>query len=296
MSFVENLDFLNSNSVRVFPIKEGLSCTSTTGVFKIPEDLMLDMEIAATSDVTVEFYISKMYNYTEAVIIEISDTTNTVLGTFTVTTGTHKKGNYYTYYLAPSSSYQGANGKVAIGSLASMGQLPIGVFSFAATATLLEARCVIPSRNTINRFVVIDEKGNQTSLIGNVKLLARNNLRFRQVGDTVVLDAGDGLGLNKDCEDEAPCITTINNVAPDITGNFTLLGLECATFSPLSSPPGLSLDDTCCKPCMGCDEIGQLTERAIQVEADLLKLRDYFTNLQQLITSFEQLTNYSCEC
>lgn len=293
MAFVENLDFLNSNSVRSFPIKEGLSCTSTDG-FVIPTDFMVDMTVSASSDVSVGFYVSRLYNYPDVVIIELTDTSDVVLGTFTVLSGAFSQ--YKLYTLAPSTDYTGANGKLTAGSLSSLQALPSGIYVFDRTATELESRCVVPSRTAINRLVFTDEKSNSLSFTGSVNILARNNLRFRKNGSTIILDAGDGLGLNKDCGATLAPITTINNVGPDANGNFSLLGLDCAQFSSVSDPPGLSLDDSCCKPCMGCEEIGQLTERAMQVEADLLKLRDYFTNLQQLITQFQQTTNYTCEC
>src|SRR5574343_781396 len=101
MPFFENLDFLNSNSVRSYPIKEGLDGASPH--FTLPDDFLLDFTISATSDVFADFYISQIFNYPEVVILEISQVGGSSAGTFTITTASHTR--YQTYYLAPTAEF-----------------------------------------------------------------------------------------------------------------------------------------------------------------------------------------------
>jgi hypothetical protein len=297
MPLIDNLDFLNLNSLRSFPIRETTTRISVDGSFTIPDDLMVDLVISATSDVTKKFYVSKIQNYQQIITIEISDHNNLVLGLFTVTASDHVQNKEYT--MAPNTNnYFGATGKLTVGVLTTLNISPVGAYTFSLSTAEIEPRCIIPSISAINRFIFIDEKGNNQSITGDVKILARNNLRFRKDGatNTIVIDAGDGLGLNKDCDNASPCIKTIRNVPPDEHGNFTLIGSDCAQFSEMASPPGLLLSETCCKPCMGCDEIGQLTETAMQLEADIIKLRDYITQTNNQFLQFTTLTNHQCEC
>lgn len=296
MPLFENLDFLNLNSVRSFPIKEGLSCLSTDSAFLIPDQFILDFTISANANVESRFFVSRIQNTPEIILVEISDEEGIIAGLFTITVSTHQM--YQSYYMAPTEEYVNAMGKIVIGTLSEVQLKPTGSFSFVLAATEFEMRCVTPSIANINRFRFIDEIGDLHTLTGDVILVARNNLAFRLDADTntVILDAGDGLGLNKDCGEVAPCIKTIQGISPDEDGNFTFIGSDCADFQELDTPPGLLLKETCCKPCMGCDEISELTRRAMQVETDMLKLRDFVTELQNLITEFSMLSNYSCEC
>ncbi len=294
MAIAENLDFLNQNSLRNFPLKEGLSALSLSDEFVIPESFLLDCSLAMSSNIDRTYYVSKVQNTPEIITVEISDDLDVVAGLFTITVDTHE--TYGEYFLAPSADYVGANGRLTVGDLRDISNLQTGIFHFEITSTELEMRCVVPSLNAINRMLFIDEKGLTHAMTGNVTIVARNNLKFRKSGDVIFLDAGDGLGLNKDCIDELPCIRTIRNVAGDDDGNFTFLGADCAQFSEMTTPPGLMLQETCCKPCMGCDEISELTERVMHLEVDLLRLKEYAQRTQEIIAQFSQTTSYNCEC
>lgn len=295
----DNLDFLNCNTLRNYPIKEGVSKTDNDGVFTIPDDFIVDFSLSASSDIAARFFISKIINLEESITVEVSDTDNVPVGAFIVDVASHIL--YKTYYLVENFGYVGANGKITIGSLSSIGLAPTGTYLFTVGTAELETRTIIPSMATVSRLTFINADGTSVALTGNVKIAARNNLKFVQgttntSNDTVVIDVGNGLGLNTPCDSNKPCIKTINNIEPDNTGNFTILTADCASIAPLSGGNGLMLSDTCCKPCMGCDEVSSLTDRVVQIETDILKLRDHYTSLQSLITEFTTLMNFSCPC
>jgi hypothetical protein len=58
MANLVNLDFLNLNSLRNYPIHEGLSRVSTDNAFTLPNDLLVDCQLAASYDPTKRYYIS----------------------------------------------------------------------------------------------------------------------------------------------------------------------------------------------------------------------------------------------
>lgn len=298
MPTIENLDFLNANTLRNFPIKEGASRIDSSGAFEIPDSFMVDLVLSASSDPSLRVYVSKVVNMPDEVEVELSAYgTGTAIGVFNISTQSHTR--YTTYYMSAASGYTAATGKLTVAEVAAMVTLPYGVFTFAQDATELEMRTIVPGLATVSRFVFKNADGTSVSVTGDVTILAQTNTKFRQINSTTVaIDAGDGLGLNSPCADDRPCLKTINNVAPDSNGNFTLTTSDCAKFSALSAGTlkGLNLADSCCKPCLSCNEIGDLTQRLMQLESDLLALRGHYNEVSLLTQQFSQLSSASCEC
>ena len=298
MPLFENLDFLNANTLRNFPLKEGVSKTDTSGFFVIPDDFLVDLILSISADPALRVSISRIVNMPDVIEVElVTFGSTTVLGTFSISVPDHAR--YAEYYLTPSISATNATGKLVVGEVSSMLAMPYGTFNFSYSNTEFEARTIIPGLSTISRFVFKNADGTTFSLSGDVTLLAQTNTKFRMVNSsTAAIDAGDNLGLNSICGDTRPCLKTINNVAPDVNGNFWLLTSNCAKFTSLSTGTlnGLNLDDTCCKPCLSCNEIGDLTERLMQLESDLLALRNYYNQISLVTQQFGNLSTASCEC
>lgn len=298
MPFFENLDFLNANTLRNFPLKEGVSKMDDSGMFIIPDDLLVDLVVSASSDPSLRVRISKLINKPDVIELEIAPyTSSDPIGTFIIPTTSHQR--YTTYYLTPSIFYTGATGKLVVGELVTTRALAFGTFTFAAASTEVEARTVIPGLSTISRFVFKNADASSFSVTGDVTIVAQTNTKFRMVDSTTVaIDAGDNLGLNTACGDDRPCLKLINNIPPDVNGNFWLTVSDCASLTPLSVGilKGLNLSDTCCKPCLSCNEIGDLTERLMQLESDLLSIRNHYNDVALLTQQFGNLSNASCEC
>lgn len=298
MAYVENLDFLNANTLREFPLKEGVTRTDTTGSFVIPDNFMVDLVASVSSSADLRVYVSRIVNMPDEVEVELSaHGTSTIIGVFSIPVGAHTR--YATYVLAPSASYVNATGKLVVAELSGLAERPYGTFSFSVTDAELEARTIIPGLATASRFVFKNADGTSFSVSGDITIVAQTNTRFRAInGTTVAIDAGDGLGLNSPCADDRPCLKTINNIPPDSQGNFTLTTSDCARFTPLTSGVqyGLNLADACCKPCLSCNEIGDLTERLMQLESDLIALRGHYNSISLLTQQFGNLANASCEC
>jgi hypothetical protein len=288
---MENLDFLNLNSLRAYPIKEGTTRISIDGNFNIPDNFLVDLIMSVDADVNSKYFISDISNTIELIIVTISNQDNLVIGTFTITTATHTL--YQTYSLVPTVLFAGANGKVVVGYLDSIKLQPTGAFKFDLASGELETRTILPLPIGLTRLIFKDDTGKDFSVTGDVSLLARLNLRFRLEDDIVKLDAGNGLGLNKQCAETAPCINTINGIPPDQDGNFTIGFVDCDSIQPATN--GILLSDSCNKPCMGCDEISTLNERLITLESDLLKIRDYFNDLNTAVLQLGNVVDNSCE-
>lgn len=288
---MENLDFLNQNTLRAFPIREITTRSSVDDRFVIPDDFLVDLIMAIDSDVTSRYYISEIINLPEQILISISNQAGSLIGNFTVVQNAHTL--YKEYYLAPTAEFAGANAKLVVAKLDSLRSLPTGTFNFDLSDTEFETRTILPMPTGITRLVFEDDNDNLFSATGNVKMLARLNLRFRKEGQTVYLDAGNGLGLNLICEAAGPAIKTINHIPPTSDGNFNVSFLDCDSIEATTN--GIILSDSCNKPCLGCDEISQLTDRLVSLESDLIKLRKFFDDLNATAQQLSNIISFNCE-
>ncbi|NBQ67622.1 MAG: hypothetical protein EBU46_01845 [Nitrosomonadaceae bacterium] len=287
------LDFLNQNSMRSFPLREGALRLSNDKLFTIPNTFLVDFKLCAVASNTATFHISKLSNFSDVISFEISDHNNVAVGNFNIEVASHTTNKDY-WMVAVETNYSGAIGRATIGSLVDMKAAAAGTFLFNSSQTTLEMSVVVPGVQQISRLTLKDTLNNSFTLTGNVTLKANSNVRFRLDDTTIIIDAGENLGLNKQCADLGEPIRTINGVSPTSLGEFTLVSADCASFEPIDN--GLILKDTCSKPCQGCTELSALTERSIVVESEMLRVRDVVDNLQNSLNQLATLINYSCEC
>jgi len=293
MPWIDSLDWSALNSLRRYPIREGLSAISSDGYFSLPDTLLVDFSLSASSDVTERFYISAIFNKLSSLVVEISDYSDVVVGTFEIIANTHTLNK--DYYLNATDDYAGANGKLTVGILTDLSSQPSGSFKFLPEATEFEPRTIIPGIRGIDRIKFVDAVNGQHSLTGNVTLTSRRNLRFSYEAGTVLLDVGDGLGLNKQCA-FTNCVKTINGVAPDPSnGNISLLGIKCLT---IQSPAQYTIDmtDTCCTPCAGCTDLEELTTRLTSLENKFLDLKTGYSSVNSQLNTYLSTINSSCAC
>ena len=295
MPGIENLEFLNSNELRAFPLKA--DCARVSGVFSIPDSFIVDLSISATSDPSRRFYISRIRNSSTLIQVELSDASTpiSILGVFDIPVTNFQRNSVY--ILQPSAAYVGATGKLVVGNLTNILRQPSGTFIFSLATAEVEMSTIVPSLRQIDRINFTDSTENISfSLTGDVKILARNNIRFSHSlnTNTSVIDVGDGLGLNKACNAADDAIRTINGVSPNAEGEFWVTGVDCVDVEAATN--GISLTENCCKPCMGCNEIGELTDRLVQIETELLDLRDYYIAMKANVDTFTTSINFDKNC
>ena len=133
-------------------------------------------------------------------------------------------------------------------------------------------------------------------MTGTVTLASRSNLLFSYVtgASTVILDAGDNLGLSKKCTSYIP-IQSINGVLPDISGNINLIGIDCMKVSN-SAQYTLDITDTCCTPCSGCSDLETLTTRLTSLENKFLDLKGSYSNASAQLSTYVTTVNSNCAC
>lgn len=303
MPNLETLDFLNANSVREFPLKEGVSRTSVSGLLVLPDNFLVDLLLSVSAGSDLRAYVSRLVNLPGLIQVEVSSMEDPVrlIGRFDISPISHVR--YATYSLVAGPAFAGAGGKLVVDSLADLQQLAVGEHQFTPDGAELEMRTVLPLPERLNRLVFRNADGTEFSLTGQVVLQAGVNLRFRAVSSqsggpvVAVLDAGEGLGLNSPCDDSRPCIKTINGIGPNLDGEFQLTASNCARLTTVTGTlPGLNLADTCCQPCMGCTEVDELTRRVMQLETDMLSLRDNYQQVELAARQVTALAGSDCLC
>ena len=298
MPCIDSLDYLNLNSLRRYPLREGTSARSADGLFEIPDTLIVEFSLAASNDVSKRYYISKFFNKIFSATVEVSEISNTpdlVVGSFDIDFNKHKVND--TYYLTAVNDYVGARGRITIGVVEDLRTQPAGNFTFSSEATEFEPKTIVPGLAGVTRIKYIDSETNTRSLTGDVIMQARNNMRFQyNVNENrVVMDVADNLGLNKNCE-ITNCIKRINGVGPDPeTGNISLLGVDCLNVTS-GAPYTLELEDSCCTPCSGCDDLSELTTRLTSLENKFIELKNFYTTINGQITNYLTTVNSNCEC
>ena len=184
MPWIDSLDWSSLNALRRYPIREGLSAKSTDGVFSIPDTLITDFTLCASSDITRRFFISQIFNKINSITIQISDTLGNVVGSFTINRAEHTQDADYP--ITATNRYVGTNGKITIGSFDDLDTQPAGQYNFLLSATEFEPRTIIPGLKGIDRMLFVDDRNGQYGLSGDVFLTARNNIAFSYSGDRVI--------------------------------------------------------------------------------------------------------------
>jgi len=293
MPWIDSLDWSSLNALRRYPIREGASVTSTDNNFSIPDTFIVDFTLCASSNVTDRFFISKIFNKITSLTIEISDTHGVTVGTFEITQADHIEDS--DYYLSVTDNYTGTNGKITIGKFQDLAYQPAGTFQFNLAATEFEPRTIVPGLQGIDRIAFEDSAHGIRTLSGNVRLTSRNNLRFSYAGDNVLFDAGDNLGLSKICA-VTNCVKSINGVVPDpASGDIGLLGISCLQVSSTEAYT-LNLEDTCCTPCSGCNDLEALTARLTSLENNFLNLKDNYNSVNSQLNNYLSTINSNCAC
>lgn len=299
MPWIDSLDWTDLNSLRRFPLREGTSAASDDGVFSIPDTFIVDFSLCASSDVSRRFFISKIFNKLTAVTIEISDLrqdgSQNSVGTFEIARASHMQDS--DYFIVASPRYAGTNGKITIGTFEDLSKQPAGSFKFTPASTEFEPRTIIPSMQGIDRITFIDTLNGESTLSGDVILTSRANLKFSYDEDVhrVLLDAGDNLGLSKQCAVNN-CVKSINGVAPDpSTGDVGLYGINCIRVYS-SAAYTLDIEDTCCTPCSGCNDLEELTGRLTSLENKFLDLKGSYNNVNNQLTTYLSTINSNCAC
>ena len=277
-----NLEWLNHNSQRNYPIADDAGGYDKTGTFKIPENFIVELDLPIHSAINVDpskFYIRQLIatGTGYSIVISCQDSSNNIydVASAHIPTASHTT-EYKTYTLGGIEPYDDTSGKVTINSLDAIGSQPAGLWEFEPTGSRVSPDAIRPIIQGVQSLSVSTGVGEVSQrLYGDIELVAGDNIEIVAAGNKLTISAIDGAGNVETCQCEGdvtalPCIKTINGVSPTPAGEFGFIGDDCLEFT--GGTNSLNVGDNCCAPCCGCTELEAITkdlERFLQQQANL---------------------------
>lgn len=288
-----NLQWLNHNSQRSYPLTERATKIDITGTIKIPDNFIVGMYFPVHSGTA--FHPDKFFIKT---LLIAPTGFNITLGysdggeTIDVASANISRAGYVpnrSYALGGVDAFNDSVGAIVLGALDGVDALPAGCYKFNPTAGELEVDAIRPMIRGVTRLQIINNSAPSPPIYGHVTLVAGPNIRIdvNQVGDEteIVFNAISGLNLNKDCLCNVPapgeCIRCINGVCSD-DGTFTFSQDNCIEIAATTN--GLSFKDTCAAPCCGCKELDAITTQLDRFGDGVATLQGFVTRLSAEVT------------
>lgn len=295
-----NIEWLNSNLHRAYPIRENSSLQSVEGSY-LPNYVLVDAVFCLAHGQVLEkaFYLSRLVYtadylslyFSSTFNIEAPDATDIVsLGYVTIPLADAVAYGSYRLSLA-DEYYEDSNCKIVIGEIQRLvDDLTPGVYTFDWNSAALEPHVVRPSLRQVRALQTINGSDVSGYVRGHVKLVSGNNIRLTAVGtDTIRIDAivSDGFAEACVCDGSFPlfgAIKSINGVYPDSAGNIRLVSGDCIQIEEGSSV--LVIRDSCSVPCCGCDELAALVSNFAVAESAINRMASNLDRLSEKQSSF----------
>ncbi len=273
------------------PAVRGGHHTDESGSFKVPNSLILSLYLPVHAGLDVQpekFFLRSLAVFAIGLNVSIGYDDGTVdppiVATAVIPLSTHTE--YKSYAMAGTGDFDDTVGRIVIGDPASLATLPPGQYLFTPAAGRLDTDVVRPVIRGVSSITLVNGSERSGRLYGDLELVAGPNMRITPITvggrQQIRFDAIEGEGLNDECvcegDTDAPCIKTINGIAPTPAGDFTLLGSNCIEITGITT--GLKYTDTCSDPCCGCAELEAVTR-------DLEKFGEAATTLNNFITRLE---------
>ena len=307
MSGIIGNGWLNTNSLRNYPLSQSASCLSSDGSMLIPDDLFVDLKIAVpyiTGLSPARFYISSITVFPTGFVFEIGcmlSTTYTkdianvaVSAPIPFTTAPYSsisiKGTPSNYSSDASVDLSQIIGTVVIGNPESI-KNKTGVNYFNFNAGCLEPNTVSIGTKRLSGVKAVSSGSTTSLLTGQLILASGSNHTIKVQNNRVTFNAIDGGGLSSDCQCNDitldSCIKTINGVGSDDIGNITISGGDCITVTNESGANGITLADSCAKPCCGCNELTVVATDVDSLISQLNTLANQIAILSGNVTSLQ---------
>lgn len=296
-----NLQWLNHNSQRSYPLADWGSAADQTNTIKIPDNFILALYLPVHAGMNVspdKFYLQSLgifgTGYNIAIGYDDGTSNPPTVASVNIAQATHKE--YRSYALPGVNNFDDSVGKLVIGKLDDVQDLPSGLYKFDPADTPLETDTIRPMIRGISSLRVVNGSDVSDRIYGDVELVAGNNMRIvaSQVGNgppQIVFSAIDGEGLNEDCAcdetSEGPCMRFINGIPPLPDGNFRMVGNKCMDIQPIAN--GLLFADICSEPCCGCEELEALTRQIDRFSDGVATLQNFASNLGSEVTQMSQV-------
>ena len=296
-----NLEWLNHNSQRRYPLFEDSSGRDVTDEFEIPNDFMveLDMPVHAGLDIDpARFFIKHIGVYATgfSVIVGYQPAVGSAVDVATALIATQTHTRNTTYALGGIGDFDDTVGKVTLGSLENVQLQPSGFFTFTLDNARLTPDAIRPNIRGISSLQVRSGTDLSPRMYGDIELQPFENMQIVPiivVGQDPILrfSAIKDAGLAEECICDGEVLSVpirrINGVPPTAAGDFTLLGNNCLVPEAITN--GLKLNDICSEPCCGCEELEAVTSELEAFGAKGTTLENFLVRLESSVTQMDQV-------
>lgn len=290
-----NLEWLNSNSQRSYPLVETASKVDTTGTFTIPDSLILGLYFPIHAGLVAfpeRFYIRSLSVFSTGLNIVLGywdNVSGIAVASATIAFSSHSE--YKTYSLIGEGDFLDCAGKIVLGKLDELGSLPAGAYDFTYSAANVDSDAIRLMLRGVSSISLVNGATTTKRLQGDIAFVAGSNMLLESSTvdgvTSITFNAIKGEGLTVDCncedDDDIPsCIRTINGTPPTDGGDLSFVGDSCLSITTIAN--GLQLTDTCSKPCCGCTELEAVT-------TDLVRFGESATSLTNFLNRLEGSVN-----
>jgi hypothetical protein len=289
-----NLQWLNHNSQRSYPLTAWATKTDTRNAIRLPDSFLvaLYLPISAANDVDVSRFFLKNLLISPTgfnIIIGYAPPTGNAVDVAAANIARTSFSANRSYALGGIDAFDDTIGHVAIGSLDEIDKLPSGFYTFTLESGALEPDAIRPAIRGISRLRVQNNTQFSDYIYGDVTLVAGSNIRlsvaYTSTDTQIIFDAINGANMNADCICPAPedgeCIRCINGVCSD-NGTFTIISNACVDITPGSN--SLTITDTCAQPCCGCSELDELNLQLDLFASGVTTLQNFVSRLGAEVT------------
>lgn len=263
-----NLQWLNHNSQRSYPLTDWATKTDTRNVIRVPDSFLVAMylPISAANEVSAgRFFLKNLLISPTGfnIVVGYQPVEGSAVDVAAANIARTAFAPNRSYALGGIDAFDDTIGHLVIGNLDEIDKLPPGYYEFTLAATALEPDAIRPTIRGVSRLRVQNNSQSSDYIYGDVTLVAGSNIRlsvaYTEEDTKIIFDAIDGTNLNAECICPAPetgeCIRCINGVCSD-DGTFTILPNPCIEIIPGTN--SLTISDTCAQPCCGCSELDEL--------------------------------------
>ena len=300
MAAVENVEWLNQNLLRAYPLHEDSDFvpllpngTKASGL-RLPTCLITDFSFTLAFD-GVDGTVPSLTGVSHAgggFSFEIS-LGSTVLATVTVPADQHVTNA--AYRLVGQGDNADCAGWLVVGDLERAAEeLPEGVYRFAPGQVPFEVSTLRMAPRGVRSITAVGKYGLKTyaPLYGNVRIVAGADMTVRNVGDHNAIwlqaESKTGYERTRPCDCGAAStkhVRSINGMDAEkveIVGDGT-----CVSVDTDRDRNAVKISDTCSTPCCGCSELNFVESAIATINKSLETLNGYAETLRARIAELK---------
>lgn len=295
-----NLEWLNHNEQRNYPLAASADLQDQTGSFRIPENFILSLYLPVHSGLNTtssRFFIKNIGAYATgySVVVGYQPSSGSPVNVATALINREVHERYTTYNLGGVGDFSDTIGHIVVGRLDSADEQPAGFFTFDFENTRLEPDAIRPITRGISSIRIRSGSDVSEPIYGDIEIVAGENFQAVPIlvagQDPIIrFNAIEGEGLIEECICEGDAtrdpIKAINGIGPNDAGNFTIqVDEECLEISTIAN--GIRIKDTCAAPCCSCEDLEKITEDLEKFGDQQTTLRNFLVRLQSSVSQFE---------